>query len=369
EEMLEQERMQVDLIDGKLLAELVLEDIPEVLMNMSMHTQYRVAVAETANVIKEAPAYGCHHELRLDDIYVDVEVGQQSAILEKIANHRVNRMGTMILSSPKKNIVKLMAACWKWGEGPVLHNPPQDELLAGDEELRRRYSAIRSRINSRIRRRKDDISGLNRELRQQEKLNKEKGRKLSDLIDDTKVKLKKKRTELKELEELQVIELNLDGVLVEIQNQVVAYFKTFAELDLKTITDEELFEILEEGKRISRNIDVFVDTELFGEHWVSIVIDQPHREDEHSYRASLPAEMILKIGGGVFIQGGPGSGKTTLMRHMTRSVARDASDTLPILIYLVKAKCQSVASFKKEFRSELKNLGYEVSSADFEDML
>ncbi|MCP4600375.1 MAG: NACHT domain-containing protein [Proteobacteria bacterium] len=68
----ELERREVTIIDGPILADLVVRYLPDLVLRESIEYQYRLQVARAANVVRESGAFGLAEQLTLDSIYIDV---------------------------------------------------------------------------------------------------------------------------------------------------------------------------------------------------------------------------------------------------------------------------------------------------------
>lgn len=70
----ETEEKDITLIDGPLLASLIIEYMPDVIKRFSMTVQYRLLLAKSITEVKESSAFGLHYNIDLKDIYVDLGI-------------------------------------------------------------------------------------------------------------------------------------------------------------------------------------------------------------------------------------------------------------------------------------------------------
>jgi hypothetical protein len=150
------EQREITLIDGPLLADQVLRNIPEAILQESMELQYRFRVTEGSDKVLESPAFGLHEVLSLDNIYIDIGVCSGMGHLSEVPRRGDRRVGSVIARASKEDVSKL-EACWsQWSRmTPRIWQPPRRRRRPGDDtlvelDLDPLMDAIRSQISNHV---------------------------------------------------------------------------------------------------------------------------------------------------------------------------------------------------------------------------
>ena len=315
----ELERRGITIIDGVMLVDQVLEHMPEAL-RVNMDIQYRMRLAEDSNIIKEARAFGGKSDIRVDAIYVDLSLGYHDVLFDQLAHHR-SIESPIVIDSSQADIDKCKSICVQIvGRAPPVHEYIRTSLISSD---------VAMAVHVRLKKREEQLEA---EIHAHKiRLYSTTDKLAADHINNKLLKLDRS---LLNLRERKIFELDILPVMHIVQKQCANYLRQFHELvEGGELKSEAVKNIIARGIALRNNIQLLLDNNVIYNHWPSIG-DVTSKDAESVVRGSIKSGSLLNLRHCVFITGGAGTGKTTLLRHLSRIIAQIDKKKLPVFLPL-----------------------------------
>jgi hypothetical protein len=329
---------EIAVVDGPLLADQIMQYLPDALAHVSAETRYRIRLAEAANLVRESQALGACGDLTIANLYVDPTLGSGAWNLQAIAAGRVAPHDSCVALVHPRDVEEFDSACAQAlpSKRSILWIPPradhvqQSKILAANSMLKAEQDAARKRV---------------REL---------------DAMRTNPPEARRLRDRLSFLEESRVAEIDIRPVWRSLARQSRSYCELMREHSKASRL--RLTDAVRKCIALYTTIDAIAGTVLAQANWYSLYdASNLGAYPEETFRPS----DLLNIKHAVFLTGGPGSGKTTLVRHLARETAQGGRDELPVLLYLVRARgIVSEDTLLQRCKEELAHQGLHTTTDD-----
>lgn len=287
------ERKDITLIDGPILATLVVKYMPDVVTQFSMDLQYRMRLAKIITQVPESSAFGLHYDLDLKEIFVEPGLlfGGQSIV--SLANLDTGRL-----------------------------RPYPLKITASDVE---RFEAGAKRLNI---------------------LNWYKINRLPTGPNEN---------------PLYNLSIHLAVVVKELRPQARRLNKQIALFESKELNDADRDKIAQRCIDFGAKIGDFLEIPFTGRIWREVTLSAKQRYDA----IKIPSNMLICISKPFYFLGGPGSGKTTVMRVLCQQVANMFTGKLPVFVSLVKVQKPTIDALLVQCLESLCDQGFAVNKRQF----
>jgi energy-coupling factor transporter ATP-binding protein EcfA2 len=348
----ELERREITIIDGPILADMVLKDMPEVLTQANQRVRYRINLDREANKIKESSAFSVITTLELDSIYVDILLSLGNETVEDIALRPVSVPRARFLLASKREVDQLKGKCQIWlGAPPPFEIPSKisedsrNEIERLSVEIERRLADARTAIKQwEVTERSEDreyirLRGELTKLKGQDVKTKTKRRSLEGQmfrLVNTSAGFNRRYRELwsalEDLHAFVVVNFDIGPLVTAVEARANECHRQILSMNDPALSIRQSSRIVRDGMKLTDESEDLKRLPIMLEHFPSFTMRSMLGPD--AKRQRLSAAVLLKLDLPIFVTGPPGAGKTTLARRLAQTMVRD-SPSLPIVLYLV----------------------------------
>jgi hypothetical protein len=304
----------LQIVDGCELCELIHKHIPEVVATFSMELQYRIRVARNGGRIPESTtAFELGHELELDSLYVDVALGEGTDLLQRIAaipvisdDDRGNRPVESVILSGKSRDPCVFAA-------------------PGNEAARFARTYQRWVGNKLLR-----LTGQEPDPTSRER-----------------------------------VAFDMTPLVRAVQAKLNATFKRLNSITEPSTSPKEARQTALDAIALEQEIRRLQGDEFIQRYFPTLARPQMRVTVERNF-TSIPSSRLLKIPAHFYVMGAPGTGKTTLLRRIAQLSSRDAKETMPVFLPLIRVTDHTKQGLIKALVLAMKEQGYRSTSSDRE---
>ncbi len=297
----ELKRERIEFIDGNKLADLIQKHLPEFYKFLDDEKRYKNKMAIDLNKMPEIRhALGLKEDLYLDQIFVDVYLDSAKGFLEDLAVLQLDVAKPKIVIADPPNIGKLKKCASWWGCDVEIIDPP----VPTDKSEEDLIGQLQWRIDSR-----------------HEKI----------------VKIR--------------IESLLSNMQLQIRSMLTNFSKKAKEnnqIECKKIVKE----IIEKKQMLLR----FRDNPIIWNNWLTFVKKENPVWAKPSIQIS--PNILLQLECNHYITGGPGTGKTTLLRRLAKDEFEKSDKNLIVYLPLVYVQEKTVQGLIGACLQELVSQGY-----------
>jgi len=288
------ERREITIVDGPLLADMVLKYMPGIVARSSIEFQYRMAIAQYTSKIRESAAFGLSTMIELDNIYVELVLMPGEEGLEELSLFPAKLRKGQLLKASIREINELRSGCQLWNAPLSLvsdvHRPSAQERKRKDLKM---ANTIRLYHEIDIERAREDLPR----------------------------------------DELRVYEVDLDQLIDRMKSEAEAYMRDYLAIGDDKVDNIACTHTVRKGIELAGKISILKRSDLVQRYWPEFT--EKSVTDQSMAPIRLSASAILKVDLCTFVTGAPGAGKTTLLRRLSQRMAKSNVGQLPILVHLI----------------------------------
>lgn len=334
------ERREITIIDGPLLVDEVLSCIPEAIHNINAEYKYRILLADTANRIAESRAFGIGNDLKVEDIYVKINLNYgPNSFLSLDSNTLKKEKADYIIANPEE-INSMKSIVFDWDMDTHFWKVEKEETNFEVRKLRR---TLNQKIAAKIKRLDDQ----------------------ENLIEDDKTR-KDLEKSISELKKSDVYRFDFNLLYEHILIHFEIYKSDYLDINKRTDT-QRITQIIIKGIKYNNLFDRLKGNPLISRHCRGFY-NELNQVD--SKQIEISSQTLLKFNHPVIIRGNPGSGKTTLLRKLSQEMAKENSDQLPVLLFLIRMReINDPQDIIDEAILEISRLGYNLSENELRNKM
>lgn len=338
--LIDLERHEITIVDGVRLVDELLEHLPDVLKAISSEMQYRLNLFDNVNEIRESSALGLNTNLLLDEIFVSIDCSTDQNTVLKLGGLPCPDVPPMFLRLPTHTINDLVVTCKNCiSVSPII----LDELPSKNSPaFRVEQATLDAEILdceyklANISRWSSDFSKVREQLRVRHAL----------------------------LKNVKFVEVNLSGPVKALHEKFNVCWNSWQRMLAEGASYSKCQELLNEATWCAKRIGVFCSCEPLKEYWKHLWSGL-----DADSAIEMEAYQLFRIKKSIFLLGGPGAGKTTILRRIAQYLARSATDGLPVFVSLNRVDSPSEIALLNECVASLQLQGYNLSPRSFRRLL